>query len=177
MRRKANVPSKEIEIGGVYAVGPDDNLSRFKVEEVVTRRLSNTGSPHDYRSHVVGLLMEGSVPFERVIKDVSALRGKFTEYAELVQRQAAERAAYQAKRDAENAARDELVRLLLKLAGQEPPADLTDRDLPIRASYGTSVEIVREGVDQLLAVLRNAVVMPAEAFAPGGNVAQPEGDQ
>ena len=156
MSRKtaAAVPASKVEIGRVYAIQHDDKLVRFTVTAVITRRESNHGNPHDFKSTVEGTIPEqdnDGKPLKLTVPP-SALLGLYTEHVELVERQKVERAAAEAAKQAHTAKTKALYEALYEAAGIEPPE--TDRDFsaPIRVSYGkTSIEIADKGIAPLLA--------------------------
>ena len=150
----AAVPASKVEIGGVYAIKHNDNLVRFRVTAVVTRREAAHGNPHDYKSTVEGYVFgpDSGGKEAALTLQPDALLGLYTEYVELVAREKAEKAKREA---AEQLAADRTKRLwtaLYEAAGIEPPEGDRDYGVAFRLGYGrTSIEIADKGVEPLLA--------------------------
>lgn len=149
--------ASKIVIGKVYAIKGDEGLKRFNVTSVVTIRSRNTGSPHDYSSHVHGTIIgDGGHPVGEVIKvNPDKVLGPFEDYVELVEKQKAEKAAREA---ASKAVEDRATKLRLALYAlvnkQAPPAnDRYNYSQPYRVSSGGSLDITQEGVAWLLEAL------------------------
>lgn len=160
MRRKAAVKKDSILPGGIYAVGPDDNLSRFVVKEVITRRVDRTGSPHDYKSSVLGHFIEDRKPggeIEHVEIDVAKLRGEFSTYEVLARRNIEEKQAREREEMESKKTANDLVLALYQLIDREPPSDARDYDALIRSGYAREVEIKKEAIPLVLAALRKAL--------------------
>jgi hypothetical protein len=151
--------ASKIQPGVVYAIKDDDDrLVRFRVTEVVTKRTKATGSPHDYESTVEGYIdikdAEKGKPITRVFKP-EAILGEYKAYAELVEREEAERVAQKAKADEQTALTKRLHEALYRIAGLEYPKNDGKRyDTPIRIGYGgTDIIIQFDAVEPLLKAL------------------------
>ncbi len=140
--------------GAIYAIKQGEEHKRFHVHAVVTRRSKNTGSPHDYESHVEGYVLEDHEPGERklVRMDPKKLLGEFTEFSELVERKRLEEAAAKEKGNAEKAALERLATLLYRAAGLPVPEKLDKYRVPIRTAFG-SIDIGGEAIPALTSYL------------------------
>jgi hypothetical protein len=145
----------------IYAIRHKGELARFAVDEVVTRRTRSTGSPHDYKSEVVGRLWEDESRQELTLAP-EAILGPYEEHAELVVREAAERKARDAAKKAKDQTRYELARLLFALVGMWPnEEDLTAYRSKIRVTSAT-VNIDDDLVEPMIKAIR-------QLFDPGEN--------
>ena len=158
--------ASKIVIGGLYAIKLENgDLVRFEVSEVVTRRVSNHGNPHDYKSHVLGRVREGKPPTgdgstvaPEVLKlDPDRILGGFDQYVELVERARAEKAALEKENIEKTEQAIELWRLLYEKAGMPPASnDPSSYKQPFKVNYGRALEISYEGIGPLLNALRNS---------------------
>jgi hypothetical protein len=142
----------------IYAIEEGNQLLRFRVTSVNTKRVSSTGSPHDYQSEVEGHLLipdgEKGKPITRTLKPERIL-GEYTQYTELVTREAAEKAAAKVKDDERKALTQRLYDALYRLTGIEPPDDgIRGIRGPFRLGYGGQDIVIQfEGVEPLLKAL------------------------
>jgi len=157
--------ASKIKIGGLYAIRLEDELVRFEVSEVVTRRVSAHGNPHDFKSHVLGRVREGNnsvvnIGFGSGGKEITvgpdALLGFYDEHVELVARANVEKAAKEKAEQDQTAKLQELWRLLYAKTGMVMPNDDADYKQPFRQAYGRAVEIRDNGIEPLLDYLRNS---------------------
>ena len=154
--------ASKIVIGKMYAIRLESgDLARFQVHEVVQRRVSNHGNPHDYKSHVVGYIREGASLEENA--DTGPLNlhperilGPYDEHVELVARADAEKAAKKKEEDDLAEKVHEVWRLLYAGAGINTPNDPSNYKQPFTTSWGRSVEIRSEGIPLILDFLRKA---------------------
>ena len=157
--------ASKIQVEGIYGIhrreegASESELVRFQVTAVVTRRERNTGSPHDYKSVVEGVILEdpadenGRRPLRTVAPD--KVLGPYEEQAVLVERAKAEKAE---REEAERQARldaDTLLAKLYRLANLPMPNDMNTRRIPFRTSFGVTIDISREGVQALLKALKS----------------------
>jgi hypothetical protein len=154
----AAVPASKVKIGEVYAINygedekGDDKLVRFRVTAVVTRRESDHGNPHDYKSKVEGYVFgpDSGGKEATLTIDPGQLLGLYTEHVELVEREMREKAARDAVTAEREAKRKALWLALYDATGIEPPADERDFNAAFKYAYGTGLEIRAEGVEPLL---------------------------
>jgi hypothetical protein len=82
--------ASKIKVDTVYAVKHPDNgkLSRYRVTEVVTRRRSNHGNPHDFKSTVEGFIVDDVKNGEAVMRTLGSddVIGPYEQHVELVER-------------------------------------------------------------------------------------------
>jgi hypothetical protein len=158
----AAVPASKVKIGEVYAInyGEDekgnDKLVRFRVTAVVTRRESDYGNPHDYKSTVEGIVPapDNNGKAVTITVEPDALLGLYTEHVELVAREKAEKAKREAEAEAQKAKTRQLFAALYDAIGLTPPAEdeRGEYRAPFRLGYGfTDIAINASGVEPLLA--------------------------
>lgn len=139
--------ASKIKIDAIYAVKRGDDLVRFQVTAVVTRRVSNHGNPHDYESTVEGRIIEDAN--DTVVKfKPTALLGSYDEHVVLAARANQEREDRERAQEEAQQARVKLVNLLYSTLGVEQTKFPHDYDQPFRLDYG-SVDIRGEGIKLL----------------------------
>jgi hypothetical protein len=149
----AAVPASKIEIGRVYAIRRNDQLVRFRVEAVITRRESGHGNPQDYKSTVEGIVQAPDNDGKPVILTIqpNALLGFYEEHVELVERQKREHAEAQAKTEAHKANTEALFAAIYEATGLTPPEGDRDYGAPFRLGHSRdSIDISAKGVEPLL---------------------------
>lgn len=154
--------ASKIKVGQTYAVRDENGggkLVRFTVTAVVTRRINNHNNPHDYESHVEGYIVEQRVPGENpsiIKRSVDAVLGPYEEHVELLQRKQAEVAEQKRKDEHEKERALLLRRLLYELIDMPPLDDDRNHKQLIRYDFG-SVEIRKEGIEPMIAVLMHTI--------------------
>jgi hypothetical protein len=151
--------ASKIKPGFIYAIEEDNDLRRFRVESVNTKRTKSTGSPHDYTSEVEGYVVvqdsEKGKPVSRTLHPDRIL-GEYKDYTELVAREAAEKAERQAIADARKALAKRLFDTLYRLINLEQgePDRYGEVKGPIRLGYdGKDITIQFDAVEPLLKAL------------------------
>lgn len=143
--------------GLIYAIvrhnKADDtrDLLRFRVAEVntITKRRTANRSPHDSRSEVVGVYLDGENAPRQATIDPDHLAGEYKEFAELVERKAKEDAEQKAKQDAD-AKQAEADRLALyAFVGVTAPAKVAEYSQLFRAHWG-KVDVSSDGVRAII---------------------------
>jgi hypothetical protein len=157
MRKKAAaVPATKVDLDKVYAIRHDGKLVRFRPTSVTTVRHGQTGSPHDYESHVTGRIDPQDSNAGVVHIQPNALLGEYQEHVELVERERREKAARDHAQQLENEKVLRLQRLLYEISGLEQPVAEEGRDdynALIRRQYDNDIEINKKAADALLAGL------------------------
>ena len=147
-RKAAAVPASKVVPGKIYAIKHGEELARFVVTAVVTRRVSNHGNPHDYDSTIEGQLYGP----DRMLNDGAKmtltpdrLLGLYEEHVELVQRVAKEKAE-EKRIELEHAAqRREVLKWLYDQVGLPLPEKLDNYKSPFHYGY-SGIDITREGI-------------------------------
>lgn len=165
-RRAAAVPASQAKIGKVYAVNRNGKLTRFRVDTVTTHRVSDTGSPHDYRSEIIGAFQTldprnptNTINEKATIKP-NELLGGYEEYIELTAETERQNAERNAQHEAAHQDALDLRRLLYRISGQNEPNDPSEyRQLFRVGAYGASneVDMKSDAVKPLLNALRKLV--------------------
>lgn len=145
--------------GKTYAVRRGEALLRFRVREVntITQRKQANRSPHDSRSEIVGYFVDradNGGPVEPATLAPDDIQGEYTQFAELVERAAKEKAEREAKEKAERkqAQADRLA--LYAFVGLEPPQKADEYGQPFYLpSYG-NVQVREDGVRLLVDKIR-----------------------
>jgi hypothetical protein len=166
--------ASKIQIGTVYAIYRPDvtkndegrELVRLRVTAVTTTRHRNTGSPHDYKSMVEGVIIEDhpdrpqwAENAEHGVKNVTyvtpdALLGPYQEHLVLVERKQRETTEKIRRETEEKETVSDLRRVLYALVGEPMPNDENDYKQMFRNSHGGSISVSKEGARQLLASLK-----------------------
>ena len=138
----------KIVLGSMYAVKRGGQLCRFRVSEVITRRYGNATE-----SQAIGVWLDGEGERSGTLP-VSEIAGDYKAFAELVERQARETAAKEAKSKEEKrqSLADRLA--LYKFVGEKAPQKSDDYHQLFRVpSYG-GVEVTGDGARAIVAHIR-----------------------
>ena len=151
--------ASKIVIGRTYAIRTESGeLARFHVSEVVTRRVSNHGNPHDYKSHVIGFIRDDAPDVveknDQITVSPEKVLGPYEDYIELVERANAEKAAKQKVIDAHTALVEEVWRLLYAATDTPLPNDPQGYKNSFRINYNRTIEISAEALPLMLEFLR-----------------------
>ena len=145
--------ASKIKPGGIYAIKHKDSLARFRVSSVVTTRYQNTGSPHDYKSHVNGRIWDDDGEDLNEVNPNKIL-GPYEEYVELVEQTEKEKAEKTRIANAERAEALTLWQQLYRVTGLPTPENPTMYKNAIQLShYGVDIEIHKDAIKPLLAAL------------------------
>lgn len=120
----------------------NDKLVRFVVSEVVQRRVDNTGSPHDYKSHVEGHLVG---EHEKITLRPDQILGPFEDYAELLKTKEREDEQHRLAEQQKMNAALSCCRALYQKCGLPVP-DLSHYNIPFRVNYGDGITVNKDGV-------------------------------
>ena len=149
--------ANKIKPGVMYAANVEGEMVRFVPDEVVTRRMRNTGSPHDYKSTVIGKIKRDGPELSKSTYEIDpqAVLGPYEEQVALVEKEEAEKAAKEARHEQSRAEARALLELLYELMGVPVPDNLQPWTLPVRTAYGAhAVDITAAGVLPVLQALR-----------------------
>lgn len=136
--------ASKIKVGTTYALRRDEELVRFLVCAVVTRRERNHDNPHDYKSTVEGYVTDDENRVVVVVKP-DKLLGPYTDYVELVERSLKEREVIERAAEAKRTLREQLRKVLYRKVGIDPPTDPTQHSQMFRAGY-SGIDISDEGI-------------------------------
>lgn len=142
-----------INIDGIYAFERQGLLVRFKVTEIITRKISKSGKAE---ATIVGYIMEdhaeGKNP-ERVQTSPNCLLGPYANHLELIKRQQDEAEAKQEKERQQNelALADRL--RLYKFVDAPAPRNPEDYVQLFRVRYG-HLTITNEGGEAIIEIIR-----------------------
>lgn len=137
--------ASKIKIRSTYAVRVDGELCRFIVKEVVTRRIADRGSPNDYKSTVIGSVVETGAD---LTVQPDAILGEYTAYQELLDRKRVEEEAREAKQKQQSDNVKRLLRRLYRIIGKDVP-EAIDHHAPFSTSY-SGIQIDHDGIALLL---------------------------
>lgn len=141
----------------VYAIKVDGELQQFRATAVITRRETAHGNPHDYKSTIEGIVINGPVPDGESRQTIKVapdrVLGPFEDYQELVAKRDAEQKAKEQEAEAKKAAAIELWSLLYDKVGVPRPNDPKTYNQLFQVSFN-SVDITREGVEILTKYLK-----------------------
>jgi hypothetical protein len=131
-----------------YAIHQHGKLARFCVQSIITKRDAKHTTNH-IEGYVVEDKQDGQPVTPRTFKPEDLL-GPYKEQAELVEREAGEKAAHEAK-EMERERLAHVDRLALyTFVGQRPPKDADDYDQPFRVRWG-GLNVDESGVKLIVA--------------------------
>jgi hypothetical protein len=149
--------ASKIQTGAIYAIRDDAaQLVMFRVNAVTTRRTGT--NPKDYHSTVDGhILNDDRSPREEVKQlDPDKILGAYTQYVELVEKEARVEAARKATVAARVELQLDVTRQLYRVIGEPMPNDVGNYKALVRAhTSGTEITISPEVFERLLAALRS----------------------